>query len=208
MTSRAYDILDPLAGGADTRVEVQPRSHASGGHVELSLRRRFETFLLEQRAALASFLRSRLPTEEDAQDAVQESMVRLMHYRDTEPPASWRPLLYRIAVNVAHDHARRARSRRAGGHVSYEESLHALACENPPQDERVAREQAAARLWEALMTLPARSQEIYVYNRIDGMSYTEIARHCGISTKAVGKHLARALILLRQRLGDADLDAL
>lgn len=208
MNSRAYDILDPLAGGADAQVEVQSRSQSSDGHVELSLRRRFEAFLLEQRAALASFLRSRLPTEEDAQDAVQESMVRLLHYRDTEPPASWRPLLYRIAVNVAHDHARRAHSRCAGGHVSYEESLHALPSENPPQDERVAREQAAARLWEALMTLPARSQEIYVYNRIDGMSYTEIARHCGISTKAVGKHLARALLMLRQRLGDADLDAL
>jgi RNA polymerase sigma-70 factor (ECF subfamily) len=37
-------------------------------------------------------------------------------------------------------------------------------------------------------------------NRIEGMSYTEIAEHCGISVKAVEKHISKALRLLRERL--------
>jgi RNA polymerase sigma-70 factor (ECF subfamily) len=34
-------------------------------------------------------------------------------------------------------------------------------------------------------------------HRIDGLSYSEIARRCGISTKAVEKHMSRALRELR-----------
>lgn len=204
----AYEILDDREVGAKGLSPYPAGAMNAQARLESPIVFRFERFLLEQRDALVRFLSTRLPTEEDAQDAAQESMVRLLQYRDREPPSSWHPLLYRIAVNVAHDHVRRARSRCAGGHVSYEESLYALPSEEPSQDEQVAREQAAAQLWQALMALPVRSQEIYVYNRIDGMSYTQIARHCGISTKAVGKHMARALVLLRQRLGDADLGAL
>ena len=38
-------------------------------------------------------------------------------------------------------------------------------------------------------------------NRITGMSYAQIARHCGITAKTVEKHIARALQGLRQELG-------
>ena len=34
-------------------------------------------------------------------------------------------------------------------------------------------------------------------NRIEGMSYIEIADHCGISVKAVEKHITRALAACR-----------
>ena len=44
------------------------------------------------------------------------------------------------------------------------------------------------------------SIQIYLLNRIEGMSYTEIADHCDISVKAVEKHISKALKLLRERL--------
>jgi RNA polymerase sigma-70 factor (ECF subfamily) len=42
---------------------------------------------------------------------------------------------------------------------------------------------------------------VYLLNRINGMSYAQIAQHCGISAKTVEKHIARALQGLRQELG-------
>jgi len=178
---------------------------ASNG--ELPGEDRFERFLQHQRHTLVSFLRKRVFTEEDAQDAAQESMVRLLHYRDTVEPEAWRPLLYRIAVNVAHDQARRMYSRHLNEHVSYEETFHATASNDPPHEEQLIRRQFMDRLWQVILTLPERTQEIYVLNRIEGMSYPQVARHCGISVSAVEKHVSRALLALRNGLGEVDADA-
>lgn len=56
-------------------------------------------------------------------------------------------------------------------------------------------------LRQALFTLPYRCREVYLLNRINGMSYAQIARHCGISAKTVEKHIACALRGLRKELG-------
>src|SRR3546814_10734564 len=52
------------------------------------------------------------PTQEDTRDSAQESLTRLLRYRDTEPASAWRPLLYRIARNLLNEQWRRARSHR------------------------------------------------------------------------------------------------
>lgn len=168
---------------------------------------RFERFLQHQRKALVAFLRKRVPTEEDAQDATQESMVHLLNYRDTVEPDAWRPLLYRIAVNVANDQARRMYSRHLNEHVPYEETFHAVASNEPPHEEQLIRRQFMDRLWQIILALPERTQEIYVLNRVEGMSYPQVARHCGISVSAVEKHVSRALLALRNGLGEIDADA-
>lgn len=163
---------------------------------------RFERFLREQRGELVRFLCTRLPTEEDAQDAAQESLARLCRYRETEPPRSWRPLLYRIAVNVALDQQRLAKTHRAGGHVSYEQVLYAVPCDGPSPDQQLARQQLVARIWEVVQTLPPRCRDIYVLSRAEGMSQPQIAELYGISVKAVEKQMTRALATLRRELGE------
>lgn len=168
----------------------------------------FDAFVREHYHALVNFLRKRLPTEEDAQDATQESMTRLLTYRDASSPEGWRPLLYRIATNVAHDQARRAHSRHFGAHVSYEEAVHAKASDELPHDEQLTHQALMDRMWRIIGALPERTQEIYVLNRIDGMSYKQVARHCGISASAVEKHISRALLALRNGLGEIGADAL
>jgi RNA polymerase sigma-70 factor (ECF subfamily) len=49
----------------------------------------------------------------------------------------------------------------------------------------------------AILALPPRCRAVYLMNRMDGLSYSEIARRCGISAKAVEKHMSRALRELR-----------
>jgi len=161
----------------------------------------FEQFLRREREPLVTSLSSRLPSHEDAQDTAQESLARMLRYRDTEPPESWRLLLYRIAVNLSHDHLRRARSRHAAAHVSYLDALQDAPSVDLPQDEQVTAQQTLEQLWKVITTLPPRTQEIYVLNRIEELSYSQIARHCRISEKAVEKHMHRALTAIRHRLG-------
>lgn len=170
--------------------------------VDAGTARRFEQFLAEQRDALVAFLRQRSACEADAQDAAQESMVRLMRYRGHQPVEAWKPLLYRIAINVAHDQKRRQHSRHSEAHHSLDAFDEELSADLPSQEQRVADLQELAAIRELILRLPERSRQIYLLNRIEGMSYSQIARHCGISVKAVEKHIAKALLHLRKGLGE------
>lgn len=185
-SNRRYDALMPEEGDA-----------TEGG-------RRFDRFLREQREALMQFLRKRTRSEEDAQDAAQESLVRLMRYRSQQPEVAWKPLLYRIAVNVANDQSRWARRRGDGAHVALDEAEYALPHDAPHPDERLIQQQELARIGAVIETLPPRCQEIYLLSRVEGMKNAEIARHCGISLKAVEKHMTKAMSAVRHALGTSD----
>jgi RNA polymerase sigma-70 factor (ECF subfamily) len=183
-----------MANGRDTAVEAP----APGPPATVALA--FESFLREQYRALVQFLRRRTASEQDAEDAAQESMTRLLRYTGTEPASSWKPLLYRIATNVAHDQRRAATSHCDDKHVLLEE--HELVTDAPTPEEQALRDQQIARLGSAILELPPKCQRVYLLKRVHGLSRAQIARRCGISVKMVEKHLATALVQLRRKVGD------
>lgn len=158
----------------------------------------FNAFVRGQQPLLAAYLARRMP-DADVQDVVQETMIRLLRYRAL-PEAQLRPLMYRIAQNVMHDRGRRDLSHRRQDHVALDEHGAGLACAGPTQEELVAHRQQLDLVRDAIRALPPRCREVYLLNRQAGMSYPQIARHCGISVKAVEKHISRALQALRQCL--------
>ncbi len=158
----------------------------------------FDQFLREHQAALIGFL-ARRAGDEDAKDIAQEAMVRLMRYR-AQPAEQLRPLMYRIALNVLNDRGRRDSTRQASAHVSLDQDFPGLASSEPSHDQRIAHEQELALVRAAILQMPERCRQVYLLNRIEGMSYSQIASHCGISVKAVEKHIGKALGLLRLKL--------
>ncbi|MDQ3205525.1 MAG: RNA polymerase sigma factor [Pseudomonadota bacterium] len=158
----------------------------------------FESFLRAHRDPLLGFLRKRTGAE-DAADALQETLIRLMRYRG-QPAEQLRPLMYRIALNVLADRARRNQSRQADAHVSFDLDFEGLPSAELAHEQRVDHQQALQQVRAAILQLPPRCRQVYLLNRIDGMSYPQIARHCDISVKAVEKHVSKALRLLRASL--------
>lgn len=167
------------------------------------LRGDFDAFVRRERDGLVRFLHRRTGSEDDAQDIAQESLTRLMRYRE-QAPDGWASLLYRIAINALNDRKRRAHSHYDAQHVSLDVEVTELVSTEPTHEQRTATEQELMALQRALLRLPERCRQVYLLNRIEGMTYTEIATHCGISIKAVEKHISRALRLLRERLGAPD----
>nr|WP_293764507.1 sigma-70 family RNA polymerase sigma factor [Stenotrophomonas sp.] len=159
----------------------------------------FALFLREQREPLRAFLRARGASEEDAEDIVQDCMERLIRYRG-HPHTELKLLLYRIARNRLAD---RGRSPLAAPHLPLaEQDLPTEAPFTTPGPLRQAESgQMLNALRQALLKLPERCREVYLLNRITGMSYSQIARHRGITAKTVEKHVARALQGLRRELG-------
>lgn len=159
----------------------------------------FTAFVREERAPLCAFLRARGASADDAEDIAQDCMERLIRYQ-AHSSEELRLLLYRIARNRLADRGRSAQSR---PHLSLDDSDGSdEASSTTPSPLRQAESgQMLAILRQALFKLPERCREVYLLNRISGMSYAQIARHRGITAKTVEKHIARALQGLRQELG-------
>lgn len=164
----------------------------------------FDRFVAEQRQALLGFVGRLGANQADAEDIAQESFLSLVRYRDVEPPGSWRPLLFRIALNAWNDRRRRQQTRSDLTWLSLQDvGTEQVASSDVPHEKRVSDQQELTLIRDTILQLPERCRQVYLLNRIEGMSYSEIARHCGISVKAVEKHIAKALATLRARVAGA-----
>lgn len=164
---------------------------------ELSVEQAFRRY----HGGLMSFLRQRMHSEEDAADVAQETYARLMrNYEHGLLPETAATLIFRIAANVANDFFRRRKSHRTADHCSVD--LVPLASEEPSQERRLHARQQLERLYAAIESLPPRCQQVFLLSRMDRMTYPQIARHCGISTSMVEKHITKALAALREKVGD------
>lgn len=177
-------------------IEAVMPPRAAGGE-RLSLEQAFRRY----HGGLMNFLRRRLRSEEDAADVAQETYIRLAQaYEDSLEPETASTLIFRIADNVAKDLSRRRKSRHAADHCSAH--LVPLVSEEPSQERRLHAQQQLERLYAAIESLPARCRQVFLLSRVDRMSYPQIARHCGISTSMVEKHITKALAALREQVGD------
>ncbi|HKZ10140.1 MAG TPA: RNA polymerase sigma factor [Rhodanobacteraceae bacterium] len=170
----------------------------------LSVPERFDGFIHEQYGELLRFLRRRMSGSQEAEDVAQESLLKLLRYRDSAPVPDWRRLLYRIAINSTHDLFRDSRRRRAKAQAVAEDGG-TMASERLP-DEFAAHQQRLARLRQAILQLPPKRQRVCLLRFAQGMTNAQIARHCGVSVKTVEKHLTKGLAALRGRVGDPAMD--
>lgn len=160
----------------------------------------FETIYREQYHAVLRVLRRRLDNEEDALELAQETYLRAFRYCH-QPRESVKALLFRIAINLAHEHIRRNHTRHTARHAPIED--YSLAADEMPQDERLLREQRLERIVAAVQELPEKCRQVFVLSRFHGMRHKEIAARCGISTRMVEKHLTRGMALVRKKVGRA-----
>ncbi len=163
----------------------------------------FDAFFRGQQRPLLAFLRRRTGNDQDAQDLLQESYLRMVRYGYVDPPRPvpvWRSLLYRTAGSLASNLGREHRLHHAAGHEPVEETE--LVSEQPSPERQAEVGQDLARMLAVLRELPPRCRQVFILHRLHGRSYPEIAVHCGISVKAVEKQVSKALAAFRQRVGD------
>ncbi|MCC2977125.1 sigma-70 family RNA polymerase sigma factor [Sphingomonas sp. PL-96] len=153
-------------------------------------------------------VRTRHPrsAREERVDLVHDAFVRLLalgperlRVLATQRPAAY---LGRIARHVGLDQARRESRRSSTLHLSIDDAeLRAADLERQLE----ARDELR-RVERAVATMRPRTRAIFLAHRVDGMSYAEIARECGIGVKGVEKQMSRAIAILAREL-DKDGDA-
>lgn len=150
-----------------------------------------------------------LGNEDDALDALQDAMLRLVQRYAGHPPAEWRPLFYRILRNRIMDTHRRRRvgswlealRPHRGEDAEGTDPVQELPDPAPGNPERlVAGERRGEALMAALETLPARQQQAFMLRCWEGLSTAETAQAMGCTEGSVKTHYFRALQALRERL--------
>lgn len=152
---------------------------------------------------LRRFVRTRVGNRQDAEDVIQEAYLRVLRYSAEHEIENRERLLFSAARNLAVDNRRRQRARERS--VEKCAVFASRAGEWPPVDDVVDVWQRLTSVEAAIAQLPPRCREVFLMHRIDGMSYSEIARHLAISVSAVEKHLARACLLIDAKVnGEPD----
>lgn len=145
---------------------------------------------------------------EDALDAVQDAMLRLVrHYRD-KPAAEWSPLFWGILRRRIVDLQRRRKVRSIvvgwlGGQRDADgDELPAWepADTGPGPLDRLADSQAYRDMADAVRRLPRRQREAFMLRVLEGLDVADTARAMGCSEGSVKTHLSRAMHHLRDQL--------
>jgi RNA polymerase sigma-70 factor, ECF subfamily len=144
---------------------------------------------------------------EDAMDVVQDSMIKLLHYRD-KPAAEWSPLFWSILRRQLTDkHRRNAVKKRVmqffgKSDEQEEDPIEALPDHNEDPLRRLTDDNSWNALGKAVRALPTRQRECFLLRELQGLSVMETAAAMGCSDGSVKTHLSRAISALRIHLED------
>src|SRR5579862_7101437 len=142
--------------------------------------------------------------EEDARDVCQETFLRafraLPNFRGQAKFSSW---LYRIALNLCRDWARRERRTpvvQAPEDTDLLELAAAAAEPSEPIENIVARKDLTRRVEKAMALLPEEQRTAIILKEYHGLTFQEIADLVGCPLSTVKTRLYQGLTVLRREL--------
>jgi RNA polymerase sigma-70 factor (ECF subfamily) len=171
-------------------------------------RAQFERLVEPLVAALRLHCYRLLGSLEDAEDTVQETLIRAWRRRDRlAEPSGLRPWLFRIATNASLDLLDRQRRRptvRIVDEAGWPDPVpdHWLdgAVGGDPADGYLRRERVGLAFMAAVQLLPPRQRAILVLRDVLEWSSADVAEALETTPAAVNSGLQRARVAIRQRL--------
>jgi RNA polymerase sigma factor (sigma-70 family) len=154
---------------------------------------------------LFSFIRSRVKSNEDAEDILQDVWYQLSSILDTEPIEQLSSWLYRVSRNRIVDKNRKQTPQLLTdlsyqdeeGEMVFPEAL--LTGDTDPETES-ERRSLREFFYQALSELPEKQREVFVLNELEDFTLQEIADQTGESIKTIISRKRYAVAHLRERL--------
>lgn len=157
-----------------------------------------EKLYAAEQGRLRRLVRRILRNPSAAEDVVQQAFVNLLARFNSEAvspsPAYVRAAVRNLALNHLRDLKRRSELEIAGVEVDD------IADTRPTSETIALYRSELRRLLSAIAALPARRREAFVLNRIEGLSYDEIAARMGISRNTVISSIVNAMADLDRKL--------
>jgi RNA polymerase sigma-70 factor (ECF subfamily) len=144
-----------------------------------------------------------------AEELAQEVFLRVYRARDSyRAEARFTTWLYRIATNLAVNHARDTRHERAAQTIYLDTpdeetgTTPDVANGEPTAEEHLLREERMAAIRDHVMALPERQRMAVLMHKYQGMDYRQIGEVLKLSESATKSLLFRAYQTLRDKLKD------
>jgi RNA polymerase sigma-70 factor (ECF subfamily) len=196
--------------GAGAKVGLDPTSDAA---IMLRVAEGDEagfTYLAEKyHRPMIHFLFRMVGNQAIAEELAQEVFLRVYRARGSyRAEARFTTWLYRIATNLAVNHARDTKHERTAQTVYLDQpdeetgTSPDLADDEPSVEERLVREERMAAIRRHVMALPERQRMAVLMHKYQGMDYRQIGEVLKLSESATKSLLFRAYQTLREKLKD------
>jgi len=130
-----------------------------------------------------------------SEDLVQDVFLQLWENRKKVKEETLRSYLFTIARNCYFKDYRKQKS-----HLKFK-SGYFEKVENESPEFLLELKEFDTKLQKTISDLPEKCRTIYLMNRIDEMTYQEIADSFQVTIKAIEKQMSKALSILRNELG-------
>ncbi len=191
-------FLAPTAGETDAEVMLRVRAGDDSA---------FQYLVQKYRRPMVSFMYRMAHNPTIAEDLAQEVFLRVYRSRESyEPSAKFTTWLYRIASNLAANHARDTRHERPENMVSIDEPDDdtGLTVDVPDTslsaEENIMRRERMAAIRARVQALPERQRMAVIMHKYQQMDYRQISEVLKLSESATKSLLFRAYETLRVQL--------
>ena len=175
------------------------RNGSGAGHIESLYRRHW--------GELCKYINKRYgPGPPDPEDVVQQAFENYAALADPSAVENPRAFLYRTAANLVADHYRSAAFRK---NISTDGiDLDEVIGEHDDMTPEVflIDRRRYERVMDTIAGLPRRQRRFLVLNRMQGMTYTEIARRNGVSISTAEREVKAAVGICRLALAQMEND--
>jgi RNA polymerase sigma-70 factor (ECF subfamily) len=210
-------VLDNLvlgAGGAATRpIPNYGADESSDAAIMLRVaagdEAGFNYLVQKHHRAMIHFLFRMVHNQAVAEELAQEVFLRVYRSRESyRAEAKFTTWLYRIATNLAVNHARDTRHERAAQNVYLDTpdqetgTTPDVADDEPNVEQNLLRDERMAAIKKHVMALPERQRMAVLMHKYQGMDYRQIGEVLKLSESATKSLLFRAYQTLRERLKD------
>ncbi len=169
----------------------------------------FNYLVTKYHRAMVHFLFRMVRTQAVAEELAQEVFLRVYRSRESyRAEAKFTTWLYRIATNLAVNHARDTRHERAAQNVYLDvpdEETGAtpeVADDELNVEQRILRDERMAAIRSHVQALPERQRMAVLMHKYQGLDYRQIGEVLKLSESATKSLLFRAYQTLREKLKD------
>ena len=162
----------------------------------------FDVFYKKEYNKVLFYAFQYLHSETLAEDIVQESFLALWEKRTLlDPSFPIQPYFYSIVKNRCLNLLRKlAHDKKLKDELLQREYRASIISLTDESSEIIIKFQLEEYIKNTFDELPEKVSTIFMLNRIQGMTYQEIAERKGVSVKVVEYHITQALKLFRKRL--------
>ncbi len=158
----------------------------------------FDQIIINHQRRIISLAWRMLGNQEDARDAAQETFLRVYKsFGGFDPAQDFNGWLYRIAVNVCRDLARKRRSNLSSLEAEVESGAMAEPASPHNTESAAMLAQEHTILRRALATLPEKERAAIVLRDLEGLDTEEVARILGSSPTTVRSQICAARVKIK-----------